>query len=249
MHIPPHEAAKEIEYYFTDLANPKLAAKFQSFYKIGEYHALGITAPVVRSLSSKTFRKIVNSDRSQILDACDHLAGMGPMEYKTVAFDWVRRLKPKLDENNFALLEDWVQTKLTNWSDCDDLCTHALGELLLRQPHLLKQVKPWSRSGNWVVRRASAVALIHGARKGHFLNETLTVSKQLLNDKEDLVLKGYGWLLKEASRMFPQEILEFVKTHQAKMPRVALRFAIEKYPKEVRQEILSPVNMPVDEVS
>ena len=57
-------------------------------------------------------------------------------------------------------------------------------------------------------------------------------------DKDDLVQKGYGWMLKEAGNRFPKEVFEHVMKHKREMPRTALRYAIEKLPVELRKEAM-----------
>jgi len=88
------------------------------------------------------------------------------------------------------------------------------------------------------MRRASAVSLILPARKGSFLEEVLEISEILLQDSDDLVQKGYGWLLKEASKKHLDEIFEYVMNRKEKMPRTALRYALEKMPPEMRKRAM-----------
>ena len=60
----------------------------------------------------------------------------------------------------------------------------------------------------------------------------------LIDDRDDLVQKGYGWMLKEASRMHQKEIFDYVLRNRKIMPRTALRYAIEKMPDELRREAM-----------
>ncbi|MFA5105363.1 MAG: DNA alkylation repair protein [Candidatus Micrarchaeia archaeon] len=53
-----------------------------------------------------------------------------------------------------------------------------------------------------------------------------------------MVQKGYGWLLKEASRKHQKEVFDYVCAHRHEMPRTALRYAIELMPKEMRTEAM-----------
>jgi 3-methyladenine DNA glycosylase AlkD len=59
-----------------------------------------------------------------------------------------------------------------------------------------------------------------------------------LLDGDDMVQKGYGWLLKEESRKHQREVLEYVVRNRRKMPRTALRYAVELMPKELRAEVM-----------
>ena len=60
----------------------------------------------------------------------------------------------------------------------------------------------------------------------------------LLMDKEDLVQKGYGWMLKEAANTYRDEIYQYVLKHRDVMPRTALRYAIEKMPQSMRKKAM-----------
>lgn len=57
-------------------------------------------------------------------------------------------------------------------------------------------------------------------------------------EMHDMVQKGYGWMLKEAAKRFPKEVFEFVMERKGTMPRTALRYAIEKYPQEMRKRVM-----------
>lgn len=85
------------------------------------------------------------------------------------------------------------------------------------------------------MRRASAVTLIIPARKGKFLNEIFKIADILLKDSDDLVQKGYGWMLKAASESHQDKVFEYILRNKAAMPRTSLRYAIEKMPEEMRK--------------
>ena len=68
-----------------------------------------------------------------------------------------------------------------------------------------------------------------------FLKDIFEIADILFQDNDDLVQKGYGWMLKEASRMHQAEVFEYVMRNKATMPRTALRYAIEKMPEELRR--------------
>ena len=102
-------------------------------------------------------------------------------------------------------------------------------------PQYVKKLKTWAKSKNLWKRRASAVSLITLAKKGIFHEEVFAIAEILLLDSEDMVQKGYGWMLKETSNADEQAVFQFVMKHKAVMPRTALRYAIEKMPKELKE--------------
>lgn len=88
------------------------------------------------------------------------------------------------------------------------------------------------------MRRASAVTLIIPARRGLFLPDIFEIADILLLDKDDLVQKGYGWMLKAASEAHQVEVFNYVMSKKSIMPRTSLRYAIEKMPKDLRTKAM-----------
>ena len=86
--------------------------------------------------------------------------------------------------------------------------------------------------------RGAAVILIIPARKGLFFDDIQAIATTLLHDRDDMVQKGYGWMLKAASEAYRNEVFDFVVRHKATMPRTALRYAIEKMPADMRAEAM-----------
>jgi 3-methyladenine DNA glycosylase AlkD len=110
-----------------------------------------------------------------------------------------------------------------------------VGAFVEMYPEYLSELKRWAKSTNRWMRRASAVTLIIPAKQGKFLSDIFDIADILLLDKDDLVQKGYGWMLKEASRTHQQEVFDYVVKNKKVMPRTALRYAIEKMPPELRK--------------
>ncbi|HLE11851.1 MAG TPA: DNA alkylation repair protein [Bacteriovoracaceae bacterium] len=206
--------------------------------KSGAQVWLGVKTPITRKISSKYFNEAKTLKKKEIIKICEKLLDYRLGEYKTIAFDWHFRLKDQYEVSDFKILESWVTNRITDWSDCDDLCTHAVGEFLIQFPNKLPRVIGWAKSKNWVVRRAAAVALIYPLRKGLYIDEAIKTASVLLFDRHDLVNKGYGWMLKEASRNFEKDVLEFILKNKKNMSRVSLRYAIEKMSKAIKAKAM-----------
>jgi 3-methyladenine DNA glycosylase AlkD len=76
------------------------------------------------------------------------------------------------------------------------------------------------------------------AREGRYKKDIFEIAQLLLNDKDDMVQKGYGWMLKACSKPFPEEVFRFVMERKEIMPRTSLRYAIEKLPEEMKKEAM-----------
>jgi 3-methyladenine DNA glycosylase AlkD len=199
---------------------------------------LGVNTPIVRKTSAQFFAETKGSGIDGVLELCEELLATGVSELRTIAFDWGFRCRRQYQPRHFSVFERWLEVYVDGWWNCDDLCTHALGDFVLRYPGFTTQLVEWTRSENRWLRRASAVTLIYGARKGKLLEHVFQVADALLTDSDDMVQKGYGWMLKVASRTHQDEVYAYVLRNREAMPRTALRYAIKKMPEERRREAM-----------
>jgi 3-methyladenine DNA glycosylase AlkD len=209
----------------------------QRFFK-EEVKFHGVKSAIVRKIAAKYFREIKSRDKKEIFSLCENLLETNYGEEAFIAFEWAYSLRRKYEPKDFQVFERWVSEYVDNWAKCDTLCNHTLGTFIEMYPEFIKNLQGWTRSENRWQRRASAVTLILPARKGEFLKEVLEISDILLRDKDDMVQKGYGWMLKEASKKHQDEIFCYVMSKKTEMPRTALRYAIEKMPAELRRKAM-----------
>ena len=218
--------------------NPKNIKDYSKFHKDGKKH-IGIATPSVRKVSLKYFEEIKNLDKKKIFALCEKLLDTRGSGHQDIAFNWAFRIRKQYKKEDFKIFESWLKNYVNTWGSCDDLCMHALGEFIYQFKEFLPQTKQWAKSSNKWFRRAFAVVLIYPLRKGKYLKNAFDVAKILLRDDEDLVQKGYGWMLKEASNLYPREVFDFVMKNKKLMPRTALRYAIEKLPEKMKKEAMT----------
>lgn len=199
---------------------------------------LGVKTPIVRKVSAQFFGEVKQVSIDGVLDFCDELLSTGVSELRTIAFDWGFRCRRQYQPSHFPVFERWLKVYVDGWGSCDDLCTHALGDFVLRYPEFTAWVLEWTLSENRWLRRASPVTLIHAARRGKLLEQVFQVADALLTDPDDMVQKGYGWMLKVASKTHQDEVYAYVMRNKEAMPRTALRYAIEQMPEERRREAM-----------
>lgn len=204
----------------------------------GYSKSYGVRTPMVRKISAKYFKEIKDKSKRGILDLCEELLESGYSEERGIAFDWAYRLKEQYETTDFDIFKSWLEKYVHSWGSCDSLCTGALGEFILQFPEFMQEVKKWTESRNRWFRRASAVVMIYSVRNKKHLEDIFEIADKLLLDEEDLVQKGYGWMLKEASNHYPNEVFNYVMKNKHEMPRTALRYAIEKLSPELRGEAM-----------
>lgn len=205
----------------------------ERFFK-EDVNIMGIKSAVVISIAKEHFKKIKDNHKENIFNLCEDLFSTGIMEESFVACNWSYFVKKQYELSDIETFSRWVDKYVTNWATCDTLCNHTVGTIVEMYPELIKELKKWALSDKRWVKRASSVSLIIPARKGLFLKDIFEISDVLLSDKDDMVQKGYGWMLKAASQANQKEVFDYVIDKKAIMPRTSLRYAIEKMPKELR---------------
>ena len=205
---------------------------------------LGVKSALVKKVAREQFAAIKGTPKKDVFALCEQLWQSGYLEETVLACDWAYRFRREFEAKDFETFERWVGQYVNNWASCDTLCNHTIGTLLEMFPKLIGKLKRWAKSDNLWLRRAAAVSLIVPARKGLFHKEIFEIAKILLRDEEDLVQKGYGWMLKAAADSDQDTVFQFVMSHKATMPRTALRYAIEKMPDEMRKMVMGKETSP-----
>jgi 3-methyladenine DNA glycosylase AlkD len=232
-----NEIIKSIRAELLQNIDPVYRQGAQDYFKEGiVLH--GVRLPAVRAISGKYYQQVKGSDKSEIFTLCDRLLSYGTSEERTIAFDWAWRRRWEFQPSDFRVFERWLKDHVNNWGGVDDLCCHPLGYFIEQFPEFLPDVLRWTRSKPWHFRRAAAVALIYPVRRGKYLGNVLKTADVLMNDEHYLVQKGYGWLLKESYKKFPAEVFDYVMKNKDRMPRTALRYAIEKMPPAQRKKAM-----------
>lgn len=194
----------------------------------------GVKTAIVGKIAKKYFAEMKGKSKKEIFSLCEQLLESGYNEEAYIAFEWAFWIRKEYEPEDFRMFECWIGKYVDNWAKCDTLCNHAVGSFIEQFPQYIPELKRWTKSDNRWLRRASAVTLILPARKGHFSEDIFEIAGMLLKDTDDLVQKGYGWMLKESSRVHEKEVFDFVMNNKQDMPRTALRYAIEKLPKDLR---------------
>lgn len=216
-----------------DSSDEKTRQSSQHFFK-EEVKTYGVKAAGVVKIAKENFKNVKDAPKLKIFTLCDELWKSGYLEESFIACSWSYHIRKRFEPDDFKVFDKWVNTYVNSWASCDTLCNHTVGEFIEIYPEFLAELKAWAKSTNRWVRRASAVSLIIPARKGLFLDDIFEIANILLPDNDDMVQKGYGWMLKSASKPHQAKVFEYVMSKKDVMLRTALRYAIEKMPPELR---------------
>ena len=191
----------------------------------------------IRKLSAKLYRRIDNKSINNVLALCEELLEQHRWALGVIAFDWAYRVRSQYNESTYNVFYGWLKKYVRGWGDCDDFCTHAFCELLRQDKALFSKVIEWTKAEEFWVRRASAVILI--LRNDYKGINPYIISDTLMSDEHDLVQKGYGWMLKALSQVDMESVKQYLIENHERMPRTAYRYALEKFDKDIRKELMA----------
>ncbi|HLV30418.1 MAG TPA: DNA alkylation repair protein [Chitinispirillaceae bacterium] len=209
------------------------------FFKKGEEALVyGVKMAEVTKIAKEFLKQIKRYSKQDVFVICEELWKSGYLEEAIISCKITESLNKQYEPVDFRIFERWVNKYVNNWADCDTLCNHTIGTFIMMYPEYLNELKKWAKSPDRWTKRASAVTLIIPARKGLFLKDIFEIADILLLDKDDMVQKGYGWMLKAASESNQKAVFDYVVSKKEVMPRTALRYSIEKMPKDLKVEAM-----------
>ena len=233
---------KNIRRALMEQADEKSIESYKRFFKETAHQKVrfhGVNSTTARKVTNEQFAAVKDMSKEEVFAVCESLWQSNYLEETGIACDWAYRFRHDFKPGDFAIFESWIEHYVHNWASCDTLCNHTVGTFLEMYPKYVTKLKQWAKSSNLWMRRAAAVSLIVPARKKLFHKEIFEIATILLHDDEDLVQKGFGWMLKAASESDQDAVFRFVMAHKATMPRTALRYAIEKMPQHLKKEAMA----------
>lgn len=219
-------------------SDDKTKAGSQHFFK-EKVNVIGVKASDVQRISKEVFNFFKLKEKAQIFNLCEKLWQSDFLEESFIACDWSYKVHKEFVPADFEIFESWIKKYIDNWASCDTFCNHTVGEFIEMYPEYISKLKEFAKSDSRWLKRAAAVSLIVPAKKGKFFKDILEIADILLLDSDDLVQKGYGWLLKVASQAHQYDVFDYVVKNKAVMPRTALRYAIEKMPQDLKKIAMS----------
>jgi len=226
----------EIQSQMAALSNPEDGRFLQRFFKTGpgQYGEgdlfRGIRVPVLRKLSI-AHQSIPLGDAESLLRSSYH-------EDRLLALlILVRKYVEAGEAGKVAIYKMYLAgtSFINNWDLVDASAEQIVGAYLSDKSQ--EPLDRLARSGSIWERRITILATFHFIKRGGF-DCTLRIAELLLTDKEDLIHKAVGWMLREVGKRDLRVEEAFLQAHQKTMPRTMLRYAIEKFPEERRRGYL-----------
>jgi 3-methyladenine DNA glycosylase AlkD len=218
------------------MADPEKAKVLQRFFKTGpgEYGEgdvfLGIRVPVLRKLAKE------NADLDQ-MTLRDLLRSSIHEERMLSLLILIQKYVRGTDQDREKLYGFYLANTsfINNWDLVDVSAEHVVGHFLTKGSK--RPLYQLAKSSSLWERRIAMLATFQFIRQNEF-GATLKIAAILLSDKEDLIQKAVGWMLREVGKRNLEVEEHFLKERYRKMPRTMLRYAIERFPEEKRKKYL-----------
>lgn len=182
---------------------------------------------------AKTFAGMPVNELEKLLESPIHEIRAGAVSI----MDKESRSKKISPERRKEFFELYMRRhdRINNWDLVDLGCLHMTGSYLYDKPR--KILYTLSRSKNLWERRTAILSTCYFIRQGE-TDDTFKIATILVNDKEDLVHKATGWMLRFAGDKDREKLLRFLDRYAATMPRTLLRYACEKLDKKKKDHYM-----------
>jgi len=220
-----------------ELGDSDIASHSQRFFKTGpgQYGEgdkfLGIRVPVIRKCV-REYRAISLEDTVELLKSPFHEARLLALLILVAKYSAANK-----NAEQEAIYRSYLKHThfINNWDLVDSSAEHIVGAHLFDKDR--KLIYRLVRSKDLWERRIGVMATFHFVKKEDFA-DTLAIAESLLGDREDLIHKAVGWMLREVGNRNRKVEEKFLRSHYKQMPRTMLRYAIEKLPEPDRQAYL-----------
>jgi 3-methyladenine DNA glycosylase AlkD len=208
------------------LADPRKARVHRGFFKETDDIFLGVTSPQIRDLSHQ-FQSLPLGALRELMKSRIH------DEHSLAHAILVRKFQAGDVGAQEKIFYFYIRNRkyIRSWDGVDDSAPYIAGPYLLHRGKAI--LHELARSKRLWDRRIAIVATWWFIRQGETAT-TLRIARKLLKDKEDLIHKATGWMLREVGKRDLPALKRFLRKHSHAMPRTTLRYAIERFSREER---------------
>jgi len=229
---------KKIQKELRSFSSEEKAIFLPKFFKtgLGEYGEgdkfIGVTVPDQRIVAKKYYSEISLDEVEELLHHSVH-------EYRLTALIMLvyKYEKTKSESEQKVIFDYYAKNTdyINNWDLVDLTAPKIVGAYLFDKDKTI--LYDFAKSDHLWKQRIAIVSTYYFIKKNLF-EDTFRISEMLLFHKHDLIHKAVGWMLREVGKMNLSAELEFLNKHYKKMPRMMLRYAIEKFDEGLRQKYL-----------
>jgi len=226
----PAYIADHIRRVLKDGGSAPHSEEVQRFFK-EEVKSRGWYTAELRKVARRFRRALVNEHGTEyLIRVADELFQGDVLEEKVFAVMLLEKNVADFSEKDFRQFCGWLD-RVSSWADHDALVQYVIGPMIVAKHARYAQIYRWAKSPNRWRRRAATVSLIRSVRdascRARAFPEVKKITALLLDDSDDMVQKGLGWLLRESAKADAQLTVPLLLAIRGRAPRLVLRTACE----------------------
>ncbi len=229
------DSVAQIQQELRNQSDPVKADFFPHFFKLepgDKDQFLGVTVPKQRVIVKAHYKTITPKQVEKLLHSDVH------EERLTALMLWVIQFQKGTEESRAEIYEMYLKnTKwINNWDLVDASCRDIVGTFIFDKDQSI--LDKMSKSNNIWERRIAIVSTFYFIRLGEFA-WTLKLAEEYLGDSHHYIHKATGWMLREVGKRDQSVLVDFLNQYASRMPRTALRYAIEHFDQNTRSVYLN----------
>jgi 3-methyladenine DNA glycosylase AlkD len=215
-------------------SDPTLVQKYSRYFKEGGYDAYGVSYPLMQEKVSSIL-EAPGTDLDFVLRLSRKLVPGTKYEEPSFALMLVKALKKQYTKATFDEIGYWFEIGIRNWAHTDALCSEILSVFLLKKMISFGEMEGWKTGKNKFQRRAVPVSLIKLMKATGNVMQYVEFIEPMMHDPEREVHQGVGWFLREAWKIQPEPVEQFLLKYKDTSPRLIFQYATEKMQPEARE--------------
>jgi len=208
-------------------ANVELVKKYSRYFKEGGYDAYGVSYPLLQE-KVKTILAEPGINLDFVMQTSRLLIPGTKYEEASFALMMMKALKKHYSVETFTEIGHWFDIGIRNWAHTDALCSEILSVFLLKNIISYKEMESWKKGKNKFQRRAVPVSLIKLIKETREVREYINFIEPMMMDPEREVHQGLGWFLREAWKIQPLPVEDFLLKYKETAQRLIFQYATEK---------------------
>lgn len=229
------EKFSEIRTYCEKHTNKTIEAKYARYFTEG-YDAYGLDKDDFEQWNRWFEEWKEDMTFSDYLLLGNKLISTGKYEEASFAIVFNARFTKQYRKEHFNMFGRWLEKDIRNWAHTDVLCGVILSHFLIKEIVTPQDFSSWTKSSSKWKRRAVPVTFIEIMKKGASVDRLLEIIDPIMSDPEKFVQKGLGWFLREAWKIHPEKIEDYLMKWKDKCGRTIVQYATEKMDKEYRKK-------------
>ncbi|HLN52161.1 MAG TPA: DNA alkylation repair protein [Lentimicrobium sp.] len=223
----------ELKNYCETNANDELVKKYSRYFKEGKYDAWGLSQSLMDA-KKEELKKSNFLTLDLVFETAPLLMKSGKYEETSFALAMLTLLSNNFSKDVFNRLQEWFKIGITNWAHADYLGMFMLPMFLKKKLVSKEDFIPWISSQYKFQRRCVPVTFIK-LLKEEPLSGLIEITDPLMKDGEREVHQGVGWYLREAWKIHPEQVEDYLLKYKDTAPRLIFQYATEKMTPEGKQ--------------